>query len=186
MKTAQQRAGNSAKTQFSYTRNRGGISHCYSNGLQWPFLWPVVDTQDSSREVTLVDNPFETPSPLRTEKSTSKALSWGWAISVLLSTAGAFGFFYAALCSVAVTRLITDMIRYPGFAELYLEEPLYLTQIVAGLTAVYGFALGALLAAVSCRKQKWKGILLWSLLSLTNLILYALFAPDFTHLPGPL
>ncbi|MEM7557540.1 MAG: hypothetical protein AAF394_00320 [Planctomycetota bacterium] len=142
--------------------------------------------QDRNREVTLVDNPFETPSSLRTEESTPKAHPRGWAISVLLCTAGAFGGFYAALCSAAVAQLITDMIRYPGFAELCLEEPLYLTQIVVGLAAMYGFAFGALLAAVSCRKQKWKGIWLWSLLSLTSLILYALLAPDFTHLPPSL
>ncbi len=81
--------------------------------------------QDRNREeVTLVDNPSEAPSLLRADASISKAHPWGWAISVLLSTAGAFGFFYEALCSVAIARLTTDIICYPKFAALGSEKPI--------------------------------------------------------------
>ena len=60
-------------------------------------------------EVNLIDNPSETPSLRRADESMSNAHPLGWAISVLLSTAGAFGFSCEALCFVAIARLTTEI-----------------------------------------------------------------------------
>lgn len=146
----------------------------------------TVTAKSNTREAVVVINPFETPPLEPSTKTKFHAACPFQVISIAFGASGAITLLYALGFSLSFGRLLINMAQYPGFAQLVLETPFYLSRILASLGLLYGSGISFSLATDFCWKGKWQVASLWLLGAQAAWICYISIKPDFTHLPHPL